>query len=106
MINPKTLSWTAPTTNVDGSPITGTLEYEVGVKAGTTFEPTAVIPGQLQPDERYQAPIGELALPKGDHTIALRTFTKEQPGVKSDWSESVTFSIAGVPMPPLELRVA
>ena len=45
MINPKTLSWTAPETNEDGSPITGTLEYEVGVQAGETFEPTVVIPG-------------------------------------------------------------
>jgi len=57
MINPKTLSWTAPETNEDGSPITGTLEYEVGVQAGETFEPTVVIPGQLQTDGRYQAPI-------------------------------------------------
>jgi len=106
MINPKTLSWTAPETNEDGSPITGTLEYEVGVQAGETFEPTVVIPGQLQPDGAYQAHISQLSLGKGDHVLALRTFTKEQPSVKSSWSESVAFTIAGVPKPPLELRVA
>lgn len=106
MINPKTLSWAAPTTNMDGSPITGTLEYELGVKAGDTFEPALVVPGQLQTDGNYQALVGQLSLGKGDHTIALRTFTKEQPGVKSSWSEPVTFTLAGVPMPPLDLRVA
>lgn len=106
-INPKTMSWTAPTTNVDGSEIDYELEYEVGVytEDAQDFEPIVTIAGQLQQDGRYTAPIAMLSLVEGEQTIALRSFAKDQPGLKSEWSASVAFMVAPVPSAPLELRV-
>lgn len=105
--NPETMSWTAPTTNVDGTEIDYELEYEVGVytEDAQDFEPVVTMPGQLQIDGRYTAPIAMLSLVEGEQTIALRSFAKDQPELKSEWSQSVTFVVAAVPSAPLELRV-
>lgn len=105
--NPETMSWTAPTTNVDGSEIDYELEYEVGVytEDAQGFEPLVTMPGQLQSDGRYTAPIAMLSLADGEQEIALRSFAKQQPELMSEWSASVTFMVAPVPSAPLELRV-
>ncbi|MFP3979147.1 hypothetical protein [Marinobacter sp. KMM 10035] len=110
-INPTTLSWTAPTTNVDGSPIDYELEYEVGIEPKDVeaevgyYKPIATIPGQLRANERYEAPISELPLEYGENTIALRSFKKAVPELVSQWSDPVTFMLQPVPERPLELRV-
>ncbi|GGE75794.1 hypothetical protein GCM10011533_30170 [Streptosporangium jomthongense] len=105
-VNPETMSWTAPTTNVDGTEITYALEYEVGLDQKGIFSPIVTIPGQLQPDNRYTAPIADLPLEYGEHTIALRSFAKEAPDRVSEWSEPVTFVLsAEIPRAPLDLRV-
>ncbi|WP_417500771.1 hypothetical protein [Marinobacter sp.] len=107
-VNPTTLSWQAPTTNVDGSLIDYELEYEVGIAGDSTegdYAPLATIPGQLRERETYVAPIADLPLDHGEHTIALRSFDKAQPDRMSEWSEPVTFMLATVPERPLELRV-
>ena len=79
-LNPKTMSWQAPTTNVDGSPIDYELEYEVGLEDLDGFNPIVTIPGQLREDGKtYEAPIGDLSLDEGVHVIALRSFSKEDP---------------------------
>lgn len=107
-INPKTMSWEAPTTSVDGTPIDYELEYEVGLATGKQlgdYQPVATIPGQLREGKTYEAPISDLALEYGEHTIALRSFKKANPELISEWSDSVTFSLQPVPAAPLELRV-
>lgn len=107
-INPKTMSWTAPTTNVDGTPITYELEYEVGLLTADQgdYEPIVTIPGTLRTDERYEAPIADLELLAGEHVMALRSFAKDDPEWMSEWSEPVTFAISDeIPNAPLDLRV-
>lgn len=104
-LNPTTLSWKAPTTNLDGTPIDYELEYEVGADDGKAYVPLMTIPGQLRQNENYEAPISDLLLDYGEHTIALRSFDKSMPDRMSEWSEPVTFTLATVPSRPLELRV-
>lgn len=107
-LNPTTLSWNAPTTNVDGTPIDYELEYEVGLApegAVGDYQPLVTIPGQLREDETYEAPISDLPLEYGEHTIAMRSFEKAMPTRVSAWSEPVTFMLQTVPSRPLELRV-
>lgn len=107
-LNPTTMSWEAPITNVDGTPIDYMLEYEVGLageNAPGDYDPIATIPGQLRNGETYEAPISDLELTEGEHTIALRTFAKDTPERISEWSDPVSFMIMPAPKPPLALRV-
>jgi len=107
-VNPTKLSWKAPTTNVDGTPITYALEYEVGVvQTDGSISPLMVVPSQLQTDAGYEAPIGDLGLDYGIYEVVLRTFAKDAPERVSDWSNPVGFAISEqIPNAPLELRVA
>lgn len=107
-VNPTILSWKGPTTNVDGTPITYALEYEVGlVGSDGAITPLMVVPAQLQTNTDYEAPIGGLGLDYGVYEIVLRTFAKEAPERVSDWSNPVEFAISEqIPNAPLELRVA
>ena len=107
--NPTKLSWAAPTTNADGTPITYALEYEVGLEdPDGELQPLMVVPSQLQTDAgNYEAPISDLGLPKGKtYRIAMRTFAKDDPKRMSQWSNTVEFAISEqIPNAPLELRV-
>lgn len=105
-INPKTMSWEAPTTNVDGTPITYALEYEVGLDQNGVLAPIVTIPGQLKEGDSYTAPIADLPLEYGEHTIAMRSFAKDDPGRMSAWSEPVSFVLSEeIPNAPLDFRV-
>lgn len=106
-INPQTMSWVAPKTNMDGTPIQYELQYEVGlVNAEGGIDPLMVIPGQLQTDGKYTAPISALGLDYGTYDIAIRTFAKEDPKRVSTWSDLVPFAISKeIPKAPLELAV-
>lgn len=107
-LNPKTISWEAPTTNTDGTPIEYQLEYEVGLadeSAEGGYALLMTIPGQLREGKTYEAPISDLTLEPGRHTIALRSFAKQDPARVSQWSEPVSFRLQPVPSAPLDLRV-
>lgn len=107
-INPEKLAWTAPKTNVDGTPIDYALEYEVGLQDEEgALVPLMVVPSQLQTDEGYEAPIADLGLESGKvYRVALRTFAKEEPKRVSAWSDVVSFAISDrIPSPPLDVRV-
>ena len=110
MVNPKQLVWQEPQNTQAGEPIpeTRSLEYEVGIveQAGEDPEPLMVVAAQLREGTEYQAPIADLGLEDGEHIIALRSFYKEEPALKSKWSDTVTFEINGsVPAAPLDLSV-
>lgn len=106
IINPQTMIWTAPTTNTDGSDITYLLEYEVGLDQDGVFAPIVTIPGQLTENGEYTAPISDLPLEYGEHMIAMRSFAKEDPARKSEWSDPVTFVLSEeIPRAPLDFRV-
>ena len=93
-INPKFISWLAPTENTDGSPIVGALAYRLMLD-GADF---ADFPGTLNPDGRYEQPLDVLGLPDGEHTYALKAFYTDSPELISDPSASVTM-ITGVTAP-------
>ena len=108
-INPTEMTWQAPTTNTDGTPIDYVLNYEVGLEDGNgQLQPLMVIPGQLQEGGEYKAPMGNLGLPVGStYRIALRTFAKDQPARKSVYSDLVEFAISDrIPNPPLGFAVS
>lgn len=107
-INPSIMSWTAPTTNIDGTPIQYDLEYEVGLMdAKQVIQPLMVIPAQLQTGNDYEAPIDALDLVNGTYQIALRTFAKDDPKRVSAWSNPVEFAISEqIPNAPLALAVS
>ena len=109
-VNPKKLSWNAPETNEDGTPITYELEYELGVydEAEQDFIPKLTVAGQLRDDTEgeYEAQIELMEFDTGEHKIALRAFAKDDPNRKSVWSESATFAISDeIPSAPKGLSV-
>ena len=108
-INPTTLSWMAPTTNVDGTAIDYELQYELGLydNEADLIEPLMTIPAQLRNDETgaYEAPIADVRLDTGTYEMALRSFAKEDPERVSTWSNTVEFAISDrIPSAPLEFR--
>jgi len=108
-VNPTQMTWQAPTTNTDGTPIDYFLNYEIGLEdANGQLQPLMVIPGQLQDGGQYTAPIADLGLAAGSvYRIALRTFAKDQPARKSVYSALVDFAISDrIPNPPLGFAVS
>jgi hypothetical protein len=108
-INPTTLSWMAPTTNVDGTPIDYELQYEIGLydEEADSIVPLMTVPSSLRTDEAgaYEAPIADVGLDTGSYEMALRSFAKEDPERVSLWSNTVEFAISDrIPNPPLEFR--
>lgn len=108
-VNPKRMSWVAPTTNTDGTEINYDLEYEVGL-LDENGDPQSlmVVAAQLREEtSEYQAPIADLQLEPGEHEITMRTFAKEDPDRVSQWSNPVGFVISReIPEVPLDLQVS
>jgi hypothetical protein len=103
-VNPKVIAWSAPTTNTDGTQIAYALEYEVGQVLVGGIVPIMVVASQLQEGGQYNAPIADIALDFGEHTLVLRTFAKEDQERKSEWSVGVTFALsAQIPNPPFDV---
>lgn len=106
MMNPTRLRWGASTHNVDGSPVTAPLDYEVGFRdEDGVFRPYMIVVGELQTDGLYAAPIADFALAEGDYVIAMRAIRRDRPELVSTWSDSVPFSVAMVPARPTGLAV-
>jgi hypothetical protein len=107
-VNPTELSWAAPTTNVDGSPIQYELNYELGIQdADGVIQPNVVVVGTLRQDEKYVAPIADMGFETGLHVIALRSMAADNPQRVSEWSGTVDFYISDeVPKAPLEVAVS
>lgn len=102
MANPRTLTWTNPTTRVDGTPyaqadnagyeiqLDGEGAVSIPLAWGTSFDLTTL--------SAYQD------LRSGNHTIALAAVSKE--GLKSAYSSPSTFQIAMAPRSPTNLVLA
>lgn len=99
--NPENLGWRAPTENIDGSPISGPLSYNLYRRdpGATDYEFFFVIVGDLQPDGSYVAPISDF--PEGSHEIVLTAVDVE--GDESAFSNSVGFTIGVAPKAPVLL---
>ena len=106
-INPTEISWTAPTENVDGTPVTEPLSYTLGVHDGADFVEQISFPGTLNADGNYTAPIESLNLPQGVSTISLLAFYVSDPETtKSDWANPLDVHLGLQPNPPFGLDAA
>ena len=99
--NPANLRWQPPTQNVDGSPVSGPLSYNLYRKdpGDLAYSFFFVVVGDLQQDGTYVAPIENF--PEGSHEIVLTAVDTE--GDESGYSNSVGFTIGIAPQPPVLL---
>ena len=103
--NPKTLSWSAPTENEDGTPIDYALNYELGVADGDVTEAVLTLPEELNAEGIYVAQIADMNFEPGTHTVRVRALSEEHEGRISKWSTSVTFAVGANPAAPFAVAV-
>jgi len=102
-LNPEKLSWTAPDTNTDGTPIDYALSYNMYVD-GTI---NSSFPGSLNPDGRYEIPFADTAIGnEGTFNITLTAFNQTFPEAESDPSAPLEVTFAPVPLAPTDLAIA
>jgi len=99
----KTISWTGPTTYVDGTPY-GQADhggYELEINGSLSV----AVPVAWQQDNTYELPIAGLAgIKQGDNSVRMRTVAAN--GQVSEYTPSVTFRFVSVPSAPTALVVA
>ena len=97
VINPKNLSWTAPTENIDGTPIDYELAYDMGIgPVGGPYEVRSTFPGTLNPDGMYEADLPALNLEDGvEFGLVLRAFNVDLPEAPSAWTDEVEVLFTG-----------
>jgi hypothetical protein len=84
--NPKSLFFSPPTENTDGTPIVGALNYKLYKQnAGGSWSHFFDIVGALQVGDRYEVPLP--FFPEGTHVISMAA-------VDSDGDESVKSNTA------------
>jgi len=102
-VNPGTVRWTAPTENVDGTPVNGPLNYNLyrsdneNISKETDF--FYIVVGTLVGENQYEAPLDNF--PDGRNVIALTAIDID--GDESALSNTVGFTVTdGVaPLPPV-----
>lgn len=107
-INPTNLTWRAPTTNTDGTPIQYELSYELGVVGPQgDIQPYVTVVGSLRETDDYVAPISDMQFSAGEHQVVLRALAENDPQRASEWSQPVTFIISDeIPNAPLDVAVS
>lgn len=99
-INPKSLSWSAPTEDTQGNPITEPLNYTLGVDGAETVS----FPGTLNADGKYSVAFSDFEITDGAHTLALKAFYTSNPELASGWSNSAYVLLGvGAPKAPFGL---
>ena len=97
--NPSNFEWVPPTQNVDGSPVSGPLSYNLYRRDPGQIDYTFffVVVGTLQTDGNYIAPLSDF--PEGSHEIVLTAVDAE--GDESSYSNSLGFTIGVAPKAPV-----
>lgn len=99
-INPSEFSWSAPTENVDGSPIADDLSYTLMLD-GVDF---LSFPGSLNADGKFFETTENMNLPLGLSIVTLKAFYINAPTLISDPSNGIDILVGvGQPNPPLAL---
>lgn len=97
-LNPEKITWTAPTQNVDGTPIDYALAYRLYVDGS----PVADFPGSLNTDGRYEMLYADVpAIGLGSHAITMTAFRQDIPELESDQSNVVEVYFGSKPEAPL-----
>ena len=96
------LTWTAPTENVDGTPIDYALTYRLYVDD----VPTSTFPGTLNETGSYSYPLADVAAvgSPGSYVVALTAFPEgvdldQEPERESDPSNAITITAVEVVRP-------
>jgi hypothetical protein len=108
MANPTKFTWTAPTTNSDGTPITaGEISgYQVGIRLASGTAGTYPILAPVDPASASSDLLSEVnpLLSPGSYAAAVQTLS---PNGNSAWSAEVAFTITpSIPNPPSGFAVA
>lgn len=108
--HPQNFFWTAPTKNVDGTPITYSLDYDFEAReVGGTFAVIFTTPGHLNPDGKYTAPISDMPFFElgKSYEVGLVAVNHAAPADRSVRSNTVSFTLVDTtPQPPLDFSVA
>lgn len=109
-LNPKKISWNAPTQDEAGNPITLELAYTLGTQGFVgDVTPLASFPGSLNPDGRYEAVLADLVdtTPGQTYEFVMASFYTENPELQSAWSDPpVNATFVAAPNSPTGLQVA
>jgi hypothetical protein len=102
MSNPQNITWTGPTTYVDGLPYGqadhGGYEIEINGVAGVA------VPVAWNAQNVYTFPVVDLPnIKQGTNALRMRTVAAN--GQVSDWTGSVTFPFLSVPKAPTNISV-
>jgi hypothetical protein len=98
--NPQNISWTGPTTYVDGLPY-GEADHG-GYELELNGSNAVAVPTAWNTSNQYTLPIlGLPGLKQGDNTVRMRTVAAN--GQVSDWTGPVTFPYLSVPKAPVNL---
>lgn len=97
------ISWSAPTENVDGTPINYELSYNLYINGINSL----VLPGTLNQDGKFEAELGVIAALDaiGTYVLTLTAFNVDTPAIESAESNSVTVITVAVPLEPADLSL-
>lgn len=106
MANPKTLSWTQPALNEDGSVFDATQFRAFGIFIDTA--PALDIPIAWSTSGAYSIPLASIAALQAPGTHTIKMVTQHKNGLISAPSAPLTFVMADerVPKSPLALAVS
>ena len=79
------ITWTAPTLNTDGSPITQQLTYNLYIDGVQSLN----FPGTLNQDGSYSFPLADVAMMQADGEYTLMLTAVDEDGDESDPSGSL-----------------
>lgn len=103
MANPQNITWTGPTTYVDGRPY-GQSDHG-GYELEINGFPAIAVPTAWSASNAYTLPIAGLPnIKQGDNAIRMRTVAAN--GQASDYTNVVTFRYLSIPLAPTALAAA
>lgn len=93
----KTVSWTIPTTNVDGTPIAAgeITGYTIGIRPASGTAGTYPVT-QAVPNAAATTAAVSLSLPSGNYFVSVQADGPQD----SAWSTETAFTLAPIPNPP------
>lgn len=108
MANPSKFTWTAPTTNTDGSAIAAgeITGYQIGIRPSTGTAGTYPTLMPVDPASATSDLLSELTsgLNSGSYAAAIQTLSTTNGN--SAWSAEITFTLVPVPNPPSNFAIA
>ena len=96
--NPTTISWTAPTLNTDGTPLTDLAGYKIYYGTATGVYGTPKDVGNVM-----TYPISSVVTTKGTYFLVVTAYNTA--GDESDYSNELSFRLKSIPAKPTGVKV-